>query len=62
MNKADEIKVEGFSELSENELMETEGGVAPALVGAAIIWATNAGLLSFGACYHHDHASLGKRW
>ena len=28
MNKTDELKVNGFSEISENELQETEGGVA----------------------------------
>ncbi|MCR5620982.1 MAG: class IIb bacteriocin, lactobin A/cerein 7B family [Treponema sp.] len=61
MNKTDELKINGFSELSENELQETEGGVAPALMGAAIIWAANAGLLSFGLSYYHDHVSSRRR-
>jgi lactobin A/cerein 7B family class IIb bacteriocin len=41
MNKTDELKINGFSELSENELQETEGGVAP-LVAFAVCFAVLA--------------------
>lgn len=40
----------GFMEVSQNEMMEVDGGfaVTAAFVGACVVWGINAGLLYYG--------------
>ncbi|MBR1638469.1 MAG: DUF2104 family protein [Treponema sp.] len=43
-----ELKINGFSALADDEIMNIEGGViAAAFIGACAIWEFNAGLLIF---------------
>ena len=45
-----ELKINGFSAVAEEELETTNGGfvITSAFIGACVVWGINAGLLAFG--------------
>ena len=53
MNKTDELKVNGFSEITGNEQADIDGGfiITSGFIGACVVWGVNAGLAAWGVNY-----------
>ena len=45
-----EIEINGFSSITEEEMLKTDGGIilTSSMIGAMVIWGVNLGLASWG--------------